>query len=256
MDRWKSVDPEIGQHMVLLPHEEAVAPMMIDPTDRSLASGPFRQTIKTLRAKPILFACTIVIAAVAITTPADLALSTRLLLGWNAGICLYLVLTWRMTLRSDVHLLRRRAALEDEAEWVILILTVMAVLTSLAAIAVELHGVKTASATSQVWRIGLAASTILVSWFFLHTILGLHYAHDYYAMEKVGRGLRFPDHIKEPSYWDFLYVSFTIGAASQTSDVTIASPKIRRVALAHTILSFLFNTTILALGVNVGAGLL
>ena len=101
--------------MVLLPDEEAVAPMMIDPTDRSLASSPFRQTIKTLRAKPILFACTAVIAVVAIATPADLASSTRLLLGWNAGICLYLGLTWRMMLRSDVHLLRRRAALEDEA---------------------------------------------------------------------------------------------------------------------------------------------
>jgi uncharacterized membrane protein len=229
---------------------------MTDQPDRGLGSGRLRQALKTIRAKPVLFSCAAVIAAVVIASPAELAFSTRLLIGWNAGICLYLALTWRMMLRSDVHLLRRRAALEDEAEWLILMLTAIAALASLAAIAVELHGVRSANSTSQACRIALAASTILVSWFFLHTILALHYAHDYYASEKIGRGLRFPDHIKEPSYWDFLYVSFTIGAASQTSDVTIASPKIRRVALAHTILSFLFNTTILALAINVGASLL
>jgi uncharacterized membrane protein len=229
---------------------------MTDEPDRGLGSRRLRQAFKTVRAKPVLFSCAAVIAITAIAAPSALALSTRLLVGWNAGICLYLALTWRMMLRSDVHLLRRRAALEDEAEWLILMSTAIAALASLAAIGVELHGVRSASATSQAYRIALAASTILVSWFFLHTILALHYAHDYYASEKIGRGLRFPDHVKEPSYWDFLYVSFTIGAASQTSDVTIASPKIRRVALAHTILSFLFNTTILALAINVGASLL
>ena len=224
--------------------------------DRGLGSRRLPQPLKIVRAKPVLFLCAAVIAILTWASPAELGISTRLLIGWNAGICLYLVLTWRIMLRSDVHLLRRRAALEDEAEWLILMLTAIAALASLAAIAVELHGVRLANATSQPWRIALAASTILVSWFFLHTILALHYAHDYYSSENIGPGLRFPDHLKEPSYWDFLYVSFTIGAASQTSDVTIASPKIRRVALAHTILSFLFNTTILALAINVGASLL
>jgi uncharacterized membrane protein len=227
---------------------------MTDQQDRCSSSLRLRQAIKTVRARVTLFSCAAVIAILTTAIPHELGIATRLLIGWNAGICLYLALTWRMMLRSDVHLLRRRAALEDEAEW--LMLTAIAALASLAAIAVELHGVRVANATSQGWRIVLAASTILVSWFFLHTILALHYAHDYYASENIGRGLRFPDHIKEPSYWDFLYVSFTIGAASQTSDVTIASPRIRRVALAHTILSFLFNTTILALAINVGASLL
>jgi uncharacterized membrane protein len=195
------------------------------------------------------------IALVAIAVPHKFGLSTRLLIGWDAGVCLYLTLTWRMMLRSGIHQLRQRAAVLDEAEWLILALTILASVASLAAIGAELHGVKAASPASQPWRITLAASTILVSWFFVHTMLALHYAHDYYARER-GRGLEFPEHIREPSYWDFMYVSFTIGAASQTSDVTISSSRIRRVALAHTILSFLFNTTILALAINVGASLL
>lgn len=211
---------------------------------------------RALGARPRLLICAGVITVVATAMPGGFALHTRLLLGWDGGVCLYLVLTWRMMLQSDVHQLRLRAAAQDEAEWVILVLTVLAAVVSLAAIGAELHGVKTASPESQPWRITLAASTILVSWFFLHTVLALHYAHDYYARESAGRGLEFPDHIKEPSYWDFMYVSFTIGAASQTSDVEIASPRIRRVALAHTVLSFLFNTTILALAINVGASLL
>ncbi len=94
-----------------------------------------------------------------------------------------------------------------------------------------------------------------MSWFFVHTIMTLHYAHDHYSPRAGGR-LEFPDKPPEPSYGDFLYFAFTIGAAAQTSDVTIASPRIRRVVLLHTVLSFLFNTTILALAVNVGASLL
>jgi len=183
------------------------------------------------------------------------AASTRLLFAWDFGGLVYLALTGYAMLRSDVGRIRRRAAAEDEAEWVILLLTVAATLVSLVAIGVELHGVHDAPPAEQGLRVGLAAFTILVSWFVLHTIMTLHYAHAFYAPVD-GEGLEFPDRIAEPDYLDFLYFAFTIGAASQTADVAIASRRIRHVVLGHTILSFFFNTTVLALAINVGASLI
>jgi uncharacterized membrane protein len=71
----------------------------------------------------------------------------------------------------------------------------------------------------------------------------------------VGRGLAFPGSSGRPDYWDFAYFSFTIGAAMQTSDVGVTTRDMRRVVLAQTVFAFLFNTTVLALAVNVGASL-
>lgn len=181
---------------------------------------------------------------------------TRLLIGWDIGVIFYLTMTWTMMARANVHRMRQQAASHDEGEWTIILLSMTATMASLVAIGVELHHAHTAAPATQAWRVGLGALTIFTSWFFVHTIMAQHYAHDYYLREDGGHGLIFPDHIREPDYWDFLYVSFTIGAASQTSDVSVASGRIRRVVLAHTVLSFLFNTTILALGINVGASLL
>jgi uncharacterized membrane protein len=182
--------------------------------------------------------------------------TTRILIGWDSGALFYLVATGIMMIRADVHGLRRRAAMHDEGEWTIMLMAMTATLASLVAIGVELHLARVSQASIQLGRVGVAAVTIIVSWFFVHTIMAQHYAHDYYLGEGRHSGLVFPDEAPEPDYWDFLYVSFTIGAASQTSDVSISSGRIRRVVLAHTVLSFLFNTTILALGINVGASLL
>ena len=135
-------------------------------------------------------------------------------------------------------------------------MTIVAALASLAAIAVELHGIRdSGGARIEGGRLMLAGGTILASWIFVHTMFALHYAHDYYAGGDDRGGLKFPTDTP-PDYWDFLYFSFTMGAASQTSDVTVVASRMRRFVLAHTILSFLFNTTVLALAINVGASLL
>lgn len=180
---------------------------------------------------------------------------SHLLIGWDTGIGFYLVTTWAMMIRSNVHQLRVRAARHDEGEWTIILLSIAASLSSLVAIVAELmraHG----DDPLKIWRVAAAAVTILMSWLFIHTIMAQHYAHDYYLREGNGPGLIFPDHIKEPDYWDFAYFSFTIGVAAQTADVAIATPRIRRVALAHSVLAFFFNTAILAMAINVGASLL
>ena len=101
-----------------------------------------------------------------------------------------------------------------------------------------------------------AVLTILISWVFLHTLFTIHYAHHFYGGADEESGLKFPDGIDEPGYWDFLYFSFTIGVAAQTADVAVSSTSMRKLTLLHAVLSFLFNTTILALAINVGASLL
>lgn len=183
--------------------------------------------------------------------------TSRLLTAWNAGTLLYLVLAWIMMARSDIAVMRERANQEDERAVVILMLTVVAAVASLAAIAMELQQYRQAGASWPGLRLALAGGAILNSWFFVHTMFALHYAHDYYGDDVGGRRpLAFPDDGREPDYWDFAYFAFTMGAAAQTSDVTIVDHGVRRLVLAHTILSFLFNTTVLALAINVGAGLL
>jgi uncharacterized membrane protein len=183
------------------------------------------------------------------------AFTTRLLLAWDTAALLYLALAWTMMGRSSEADLHRRASDQDDGAVAVLILTTVATVASLGAIAAELSGIHAASAGSQALRVALTLATILCSWFFLHTMFALHYAHQDYDDETCNWSLRFPDDAR-PDYWDFVYFSFTIGAAAQTSDVSIAARPVRRVVLAHTVLSFLFNTTVLALAVNVGAGLL
>lgn len=227
------------------------------PLDRS--RKPSRsflfESLHAFRIRPLLLVGIAVGVATGLLLPGSLAWHGRLLIGWDVGVVLYLVATWTIMIRSDVHRLRERAAQHDEGEWTIILLSMAATLSSLVAIGAELHQAKAEDAL-QIWRVAQAAATILASWLFVHTIMTLHYAHDYYLREGSSPGLLFPDHIKEPGYWDFAYFAFTIGVASQTADVAIASPRIRRVALAHSVLSFFFNTAILALAINVGASLL
>ena len=99
------------------------------------------------------------------------------------------------------------------------------------------------------------------SWFLIHTVFAMHYAHGYYHDEDEGPGfasaggLEFPNE-KEPDFLDFAYFSFVIGMTCQVSDVQVSSQGMRRLALVHGLLSFVFNTVILALSINLASGLL
>ena len=212
-----------------------------------------RQSLHALSVRPRLLAAIALGIVVGLLLPTSFSGQGRLLIGWDAGVALYLASTWTMMIRSDVHELRRRAAQHDEGEWTIILMSIAATLSSLVAIGAELLRAGVGD-PFHLWRAGLAALTIVMSWLFVHTIMALHYAHDYYLREEPG--LIFPDRIEQPDYWDFAYFAFTIGVAAQTADVAIASPRIRRVALAHSVLAFFFNTAILALAINVGASLL
>jgi uncharacterized membrane protein len=207
------------------------------------------------RLRPRLLGSALLGALVFALLPAGWRVNSRLLVAWDFGVLCYLVVAITMAARSSTSTTEARAAREDEGEVVVLALTLVAAVASLAAIAVELYGIHDDGAGQQVFRLTVAAITILCSWFFVHTIYAIHYAHEFYGDAGERQGLKFP-HEGRPDYWDFLYFSFNLGAAAQTSDVLVTSKRMRRLVLAHTILAFLFNTTILALAVNVGAGLL
>ncbi|WP_160009029.1 DUF1345 domain-containing protein [Rhizobium sp. 18055] len=185
----------------------------------------------------------------------------NLLAGWNVSALLFIAATWWRMLRASVEKIRKRSADLDFSDSLLLFLSIVAALASVAGIGLELHQVKDAAPGVAFARALTAIATILISWVFLHTLFTLHYAHRFYGGDDdgdgvKGDGLKFPEGVAEPLYWDFLYYSFTIGVASQTADVATTSTGMRKLTLLHSVLSFLFNTTILALAINVGASLL
>ena len=193
-----------------------------------------------------------VVVTAALSFVPHCAPTTRLLVGWDVGVGLYLVLAFHMMARSDVHLIRRRAALQDEGQAAILMLTVASALASLAAILAELGTSAGTGSSRQPFQLVLAAVTIVLSWALIHTIFALHYAHEFYDRQ-TGGGMAFPGDDKEPDYWDFVYFSFVIGMTSQVSDVEVTSKAVRRTVAAHGVVSFVFNAALLALTVNLAA---
>jgi uncharacterized membrane protein len=181
--------------------------------------------------------------------PGSYRLVTRLLAGWDVFAALYLVLVFTMVFRSGLTHIRRNAVLQDDGRFLILLVTGLGAFASIAAIVFEL-GASNRSAPALV----LATVTIVLSWAAVHTVFSLHYAHEYYRGSKPG-GLQFPsgDQHEAPDYWDFVYFSFVIGMTAQVSDVGITDKIIRRTATVHGIISFVFNTALVALMVNIAA---
>jgi uncharacterized membrane protein len=205
--------------------------------------------VRLVYARPRIF-ISIAIGIVAFfLLPGALRLVTRLLIGWDIFASLYLVLAYIMMLRCDLAHIRRNAVLQDDGRFLILLMTALGAFASIAAIVFEL-GASHRSAP----QLALATVTIALSWATVHTTFALHYAHDYYRGAKPG-GLQFPsgDQHDHADYWDFVYFSFVIGMTAQVSDVGITDKTIRRTATAHGIISFVFNTALLALMVNIAA---
>jgi uncharacterized membrane protein len=224
------------------------------PAKKPLAVRRLPRPVRIIMARPRLFVAALVGLSVIAMTPDSWLLATRLLVGWDVGIGLYLLADYQLIASCDADHIRRRAAIADEGRVTILVLTVAAALASLGAI-IALLG-STRAGGRDALQLALATLTILLSWAFIHTIFALHYAHEYYgefgAKRRGASGLTFPNEAK-PDYWDFVYFSFVIGMTSQVSDVAVASKPIRRTVAAHGIVSFLFNAALLALTVNIAA---
>ena len=181
---------------------------------------------------------------------------TRWLLAWNAGTVLYVVLATVMMARSSLDHMHQRGRVHDEGQVVILLLVVGAALASVGAIAGELSLAKQMHGAEKGLHVALAGITVFTSWAFIQVMFAIHYAHDYYAALVRGRpaGLKFPD-ADAPDYGDFFYFAAVIGTSGQTADVAFVGKPMRRIGTLHCVLAFLFNTTVLALLINIGASL-
>lgn len=186
--------------------------------------------------------------------PARLDPIMRALLGWNVTIWLYLVLISWLMLRASQQRVREIAEQEDEGAVAVLVVMSLAAVASVAAIILELSTVKTLALHGRLAHYALTGSTVFGSWCLLGTIFTFHYARAFYSSGHEQPALCFPDKEKNPNYWDFLYFSFTIAVAAQTSDVLVMTRSLRKTVLAQSVLSFLFNAAILGLSINIAAG--
>ena len=191
--------------------------------------------------------------------PLPMGWEFRALLAWCAGLLVYLVLAWWLCLVFDAERTRERAQTQDEPSVVLVLVLLLANLACVAAITMLMQKTRDLSGFDQMLHVGLSAAALAASWFFIQAIFAFHYAHRYYFEEKQGEadgpGLKFPGGLA-PDYFDFLYYAHVIGMTSQVADVQVTSREMRHITLVHSVLSFGFNMLILALSINVMAGLL
>jgi len=222
-------------------------------------SGQKNTYFSQMRARPRLLLAVILGVAIYLALPAMWTVggTTRVLLSWNASVCVYLALAGVMVARSSPEKIRLRALHQDDGRWTVLVLVVITAMASLLAIVDELSVVKQLNGQVRIGHIVLTALTVVTSWLFTHLMFAIHYAHDYYlnVSRQQPAGLVFPG-ADTPDYGDFLYFAGVIGTSGQTADVSITTRAMRRTALAHCVLTFFFNTAVLALTINIAASLL
>ena len=226
---------------------------------KPLAPTPSRSLMQALRARWALVLSLAFGVAVGMTLPDSLELmsSTRAVIGWNAGILLYLAIDLQVIFGTSHQRMRERAIEHDEGQAVVLALIVVAAVVCLGTIVVELGQARYEQGGVRPWRAGLAALTILTCWTFIQVMFALHYAHAYYAAQHRGApgGAAFPGETA-PDYSDFLYMACVIGTSGQPADIAFTSRTMRRIGLVHSVLSFFFNATLLALSINIASGLI
>ncbi|WP_017907009.1 DUF1345 domain-containing protein [Pseudomonas asplenii] len=206
------------------------------------------------RTHPRLTIATLLGLAAGVLVPISPVL-TKVLIGWNSAVWSYLVMMLWLTMRSSPDDVQRFVEREDENAGTVLLIVSIAAIASLAAITFELAGGKDLDAHARAWHYAFTGLTVLGSWLLIGVIFSVHYARQFYQSDADEPPLRFADGEKYPDYWDFLYFSFTIGVAVQTSDVGVATKAMRRVVLAQSLIGFLFNTAILGFSINIAAGL-
>jgi uncharacterized membrane protein len=246
--------------------------------------------LRVLAARPRFFIAVGVGVVAGLAAPAELGVVTRALIGWNLAVLSYLATVLASFRGAGRRRIRHQAQFLDDGRFFVLVLSAVASAAAIGAIVAELGAARELHGLARAAHLALAGGTIVSSWLFIHMVFALHYAHEYYlerqmsgadpqddgddpfdfdrdgdvddddfaiaaeASDDPRGGLMFPG-TKSPGYLDFIYFSYVIGVASQTADVEISSRPMRAVSLAHSVLSFFFNTTILALTINLAAGL-
>jgi uncharacterized membrane protein len=218
--------------------------------------GPFATRPRLMSAIAIGLAALLVLLAL----PFDLNWSTRASIAWDIGCIVFIAAVLASFGGGDPAYIRAHAAAQDEGRGLILTLVLITATASLATVGFELSLAKGDAGLVKAAHVALAFCTVSLSWFVVQLIFALHYAHEYYldpdedpATAQQG-GLAFPGK-QLPDYWDFLHFSVVIGVASQTADIAFTARPMRRIGTVHSLIAFSFNTLILALSINLLAGL-
>lgn len=226
---------------------------MNSPTGNATSSG-VKVHFRMLRARPRLAASAALFLATGLTLwlVCQMKPTKALLLGFDLGVLMYLIALARLFGRcKTVEMMQGQARRQDTGRWGVLWTALGLIVVVAVALTTELgaaHG-------GGVQGLVIAASSIVLSWLFLNIMFAMHYAHGYYGdFGKKHEGLEFPG-TPQPDYWDFAYFAIVIGMTFQVSDVQITSRYLRRVALMHSVIAFFFNVFIIAISVNIAAGL-
>jgi len=231
------------------------------------AAAPARSrplpVVTPLRARPRLslaLGVGLAFGAACLLLGTGLRLSTSAILGWDAACLTFIALILPYMTGRDRTQIRAKAATQDEGQGFILGLVIAASAASLWATGMELSLARSAHDLEKAARVALAVGTLAASWFMMQLVFALHYAHEYYAPddeaggEAVAEGLKFPGD-EDPDYWDFLHFSVVIGVACQTADIAFTGKALRRIGTVHGLVAFAFNTVVVALTINLLAGL-
>ena len=214
--------------------------------------NPIRQTV---RARPRLFISILAGALSAFALPLQWDTVTKALIAWNVTVWIHLALVGWLMVRSNHVRVQSIAEQEDRGAVIILAIMSTAAVVSLAAIFLELSTTRNLPAANRLAHYAFTGATVFGSSCLVATLFTVHYARTYYRSPVERRALQFPDDEARPDYWDFLYFSYTIAVAAQTSDVSVMSRPMRKIVLAQSILSFFFNLAILGLSINIAASL-
>ena len=214
--------------------------------------------LRIVTTRPRLFSCALAGIVTNFLMPTSFIQreTTRLIISWNVGTWIYLLTTLVAMFWSSHENVKAKAIQQDEGRIIILISVVLSSLICLGSTVTEISVAKGTYGIFRNAHIVLGGLSILSSWALIQVIFAIHYAHDYYISiinNKIG-GLDFPGDA-DPDYSDFLYFSCVIGTSAQTADVSFTNRSMRRIGLAHCVLAFFFNTTVLALGVNIASGM-
>lgn len=193
--------------------------------------------------------------AICFLLPLKIPLLSSLMLAWAIFSLCYLILCWIVFIKRPVAEIRKKAKKDDGGVLFVFILIVVSSFASMFTVLLLMIAEK--HTEHNILYLPLAISGMMLSWIMVHSTYTFHYAHMYYDDDDKGKdagGLEFPGNAN-PNYLDFAYFAFVIGCTFQVSDVDISSPKIRRVALLHGLLSFGLNTFVVALTINIIAGL-
>ncbi len=216
-----------------------------------LRSGPPRW-LRHIQRRPNLAIASAIALLLTAVLSVYLSPARATLVGFNLACVFYLAAMFRVMASASPRSMKQRARANEEGKWTLPIVAIVVASIVLVALYQELHAGKTKSLSDA----ALAGATMLLSWFFLAIIFAQQYAFVYYVERDCeDGGLNFPS-TAEPDYWDFAYFSVVLSMTFQVSDVQITSRKIRHLALLHSVTSFFYNVIIVAISVNVVAGIL